>query len=184
MPSAVRSSSSASWPWVATTSPTMFHILPLFRGPGLGSPRLSVRAAAPVVRRARTIYAAGPRGHPVRHPPRAYSFSTSRCHSRTGCPPGSSRSASAAAIATERCLPAGAADRDGEVALALGPVARQEEAAQIDEPLEERLRVRLRRARSLATRGSVPGNGFSSGTKYGFGRKRTSSTRSACVGRP
>ena len=36
----------------------------------------------------------------------------------------------------------------------------------------------------VMTAGSVPGRFFSSGTKYGLSRKRTSSTRSASMGVP
>ena len=54
-------------------------------------------------RRGRTIAASRPRRPAVRTG--GYSLSTSRCQRRTGCPPASSRSASAPATATERCFP-------------------------------------------------------------------------------
>ena len=81
-------------------------------------------------------------------------------------------------------MPARAADRDRQVALALGHVARQGRVEERLEALEIRWRTARCPARSPAPRDRCPDAGRSSGTQCGFGRNRTSNSRSASRGAP
>src|SRR5712692_8533586 len=79
--------------------------------------------------------------------------------------------------------PAGAADGDGEIGLPLGDVAGDDRVEERAEAPHE-LAVRSLPGDVGVTWESVPGSGRRRSTQCGFGRNRTSRTRSASRGSP